>query len=42
VKPWVFNCCTAIQNSPVANYYRRVAEFTQEFMAIERDSFAID
>ena len=42
VKPWVFNCCTAIQKSPVANYYRRVAEFTQVFMAIERDSFAIE
>ena len=42
VKPWVFDCCTAIQNSPIANYYRRVAEFTQLFMAIERDSFAID
>ena len=42
VKPWVFDCCTAIQNSPVANYYRRVAEFTQLFMAIERDSFAIE
>jgi len=42
VKPWVFDCCTAIQNSLVANYYRRVAEFTQLFMAIERDSFAID
>jgi TorA maturation chaperone TorD len=42
VKPWVFDCCTAIQNSPVANYYRRVAEFTHLFMAIERDSFAID
>jgi TorA maturation chaperone TorD len=39
---WVFNCCAAIQNSPVANYYRRVAEFTSLFMAIERDSFAID
>ena len=25
-----------------ANYYRRVAEFTQYFMAIERDSFAIE
>ncbi|OLE17752.1 MAG: hypothetical protein AUG50_07880 [Betaproteobacteria bacterium 13_1_20CM_3_63_8] len=42
VKPWVFNCCTAIQKSPVANYYYRVAEFTQVFMAIERDSFAIE
>jgi TorA maturation chaperone TorD len=42
VQPWVFNCCSAIENSPVANYYRRVAEFTQVFMAIERDSFAIE
>jgi TorA maturation chaperone TorD len=42
VQPWVFDCCTAIQNSPVANYYRRVAEFTQLFMVIERDSFAIE
>ena len=42
VKPWVFDCCTAIQNSSVANYYRRVAEFTQLFMVIERDSFAIE
>jgi TorA maturation chaperone TorD len=42
VQPWVFDCCTAIQNSPIANYYRRVAEFTQLFMAIERDSFAIE
>ncbi len=42
VKPWVFDCCTAIQNSSIANYYRRVAEFTQLFMAIERDSFAIE
>ena len=42
VAPWVTSCCAAIKNSPVANYYRRVAEFTDSFMAIERDSFAID
>ncbi|MDQ6917453.1 MAG: molecular chaperone TorD family protein [Pseudomonadota bacterium] len=42
VGPWVGDCCIAIQNSPVANYYRRVAEFTQLFMVIERDSFAIE
>ena len=28
VAPWVPACCTAITQSPVANYYRRVAEFT--------------
>ena len=42
VRPWVFDCCSAIESSPVANYYRRVAEFTETFMALERDSFAIE
>ena len=42
VAPWVFACCSAICACAIANYYRRVAEFTQVFMAIERDSFAID
>jgi len=40
--PWVFSCCTAIGACAIANYYRRVAEFTDAFMAIERDSLAID
>ena len=39
---WVNRCCDAIMQCPVANYYRRVAEFTSLFMAVERDSFAID
>jgi len=39
---WVNRCCDAIMQCPVANYYRRVAEFTSSFMAVERDSFAID
>ena len=42
VAPWVFACCNAIRACPIANYYRRVAEFTDSFMAIERDSFAIE
>jgi TorA maturation chaperone TorD len=42
VSPWAPACCNAIKISPIANYYRRVAEFTQYFMAIERDSFAIE
>jgi TorA maturation chaperone TorD len=42
VSAWVDRCCNAITQSPVANYYRRVAEFTGLFMAVERDSFAID
>jgi len=40
--PWVFACCTAIRECAIANYYRRVAEFTDSFMAIERDSLAIE
>lgn len=39
---WVDRCCDAILQCTVANYYRRVAEFTRLFMAVERDSFAIE
>jgi len=39
---WVDRCCIAISQCTIANYYRRVAEFTSLFMAVERDSFAID
>lgn len=42
LEPWVFACCNAIRESSVANYYVRVAEFTHQFMAIERDSLAIE
>jgi TorA maturation chaperone TorD len=42
VAPWIFSCCTAIQDSSIANYYRRVAQFTGQYMALERDSFAIE
>ena len=42
VTTWVTQCCAAIKAVPIANYYRRVAEFTEFFMAIERDSFAIE
>jgi TorA maturation chaperone TorD len=40
--PWVFECCDAIHECPLVNYYQRVAEFTSLFMALERDSFAIE
>jgi TorA maturation chaperone TorD len=42
LEPWVFACCDAIRESSVANYYVRVAEFTSLFLAIERDSLAIE
>jgi TorA maturation chaperone TorD len=40
--PWVFDCCAAIGTNSVANYYRRVAEFAASFLAIERDSLAME
>ena len=40
--PWVFDCCTAICDCPIANYYRHVASFASCFLALERDSFAIE
>ena len=42
LSPWVFDCCAAIGKSSLANYYRRVAEFTLLFMALERDSIAME
>jgi TorA maturation chaperone TorD len=39
---WVFACCTAIKACPIANYYRRVGQFTEFFVVIERDSFTIE
>ena len=42
IAPWVFACCNAIKAKTVANYYRRVAQLTASFMALERDSFAIE
>jgi TorA maturation chaperone TorD len=41
IAPWIFLCCDAICNCPLANYYRRVGEFTRLYMAVERDSLAI-
>lgn len=41
VDPWVAACCDAIYGRAIANYYKRVAQLTKAFMAIERDSFAI-
>lgn len=40
--PWVFDCCVAIGDSPIANYYRGVAEWTRAFMALKREALAMD
>jgi|APIni6443716594_1056825.scaffolds.fasta_scaffold09538_2 TorA maturation chaperone TorD len=42
IAPWANDCCTAIENCPLANYYRRVAEFTRFLLAIERDALAME
>jgi TorA maturation chaperone TorD len=42
IDPWVTVCCNAISSKSLANYYLRVAQFTDSFMAVERDSFAMD
>lgn len=42
IDPWVTVCCNAISAKSLANYYLRVAQFTDYFMAVERDSFAMD
>ena len=39
---WAFACCTAICESAIANYYVSVAEFTERFMALDRDGLAMD
>lgn len=41
ISPWVDKCCAAISAHPIANYYQRVAQFTETYVALERDSFAI-
>ena len=38
---WALACCTAIHNSPVADYYRRVAQFACCFVGVESAAFAI-
>jgi len=42
VASWASVCCNAITAAAIANYYRRVAEFTESFVAVERDSLAIE
>jgi TorA maturation chaperone TorD len=39
---WVLSCANAIPHCAVANYYSRVAEFASAFLAVERDSLAIE
>jgi TorA maturation chaperone TorD len=39
---WALRCCAAISQCAIASYYVGVAQCTASFLALERDSFAID
>jgi TorA maturation chaperone TorD len=42
IATWAFSCCAAIERCPVANYYRKVAQFTCCYLALERESLAME
>lgn len=42
VEPWAFLCCNAIRESTLANYYACVAQFTEQYMALDRDALAME
>ncbi len=42
IAPWASRCFDEIVMSPLAIYYRAVAQFANNYLAIERDAFAID
>lgn len=42
IAPWFERCTAAIRTHALANYYRRVAEFTECFLALERESLVMD
>lgn len=42
VMTWALDCCTAIEDSSVACYWRHVAQFTRCFVGVETAAFAID
>jgi TorA maturation chaperone TorD len=42
IEPWIERCTAAVRAHAIANYYRRVAEFTESFMALERESLVIE
>lgn len=42
LEPWVQQCWQAIEASPEANFYRRVAAFGQAFFSIESEAFGME
>lgn len=39
MKPWIFKCCAAIQVYEKSNYYKRVANFAEQFFEMESQAF---
>jgi len=42
IAPWYVDCCDAIAQSPIANYYAAVAQFADGFLTLERDSIVME
>jgi len=42
VQSWVASCCDALDANATAGYYRAVGRFTRCFVALERESMAIE
>ena len=42
LEPWFEHCCLAVSKSSSANFYAIVSGFTNSFLQVERDAFAID
>jgi TorA maturation chaperone TorD len=42
IEPWIGRCLASLRTHGIANYYRRVAEFTECFMALEREALVME
>ena len=42
IASWIFSCCAAIRESTIANYYACVAEFTEQYVALDRGALAME
>jgi TorA maturation chaperone TorD len=42
IEPWVLRCWEAIQASPEANFYKRVAAFGHAFFTVESEAFGME
>jgi TorA maturation chaperone TorD len=42
ISSWIFPCCSAMKGNAIANYYAHVGEFTEQYVALDRDALAMD